>query len=333
MSDDVLTPGGQVKAIGEGVESAGKGVERATTGISKLVTSISEAVRSGDGTRGKRAIFRKSVGDARRLFGDDVLSDEEEHALAWEYVRTVNGFENLNAVGRMAEDACRAGSVDVSGVDRLQPDWWDVFEDGASHAYDDEVRAIWAQLLAGEINRPGTFSKRTLTTLNNMSPLEAQRFRELCSWCFDVCCEGEPPYAVPLLAQVDGKGRTYGGFPLPRGTVLEDAGLVTQSTGRKIVFRPGPNAIIVNGDVRQVWNSERHTVCFMSGYSLTSTGRELALLCAHGTAEDDIPRLISERFENDMPTIGQWIVLNPPSGSSELVPSAVHETERPHLYR
>lgn len=227
----------------------------------------------------------------------------------------------------------RAGSVDVSGVDRLQPDWWDAFEDGASHAYDDEVRAIWAQLLAGEINRPGTFSKRTLTTLNNMSPLEAQRFRELCSWCFDVRCEGEPPYAVPLLAQVDGKGRTYGGFPLPRGTVLEDAGLVTQSTGRKIVFRPGPNAIIVNGDVRQVWNSERHTVCFMSGYSLTSTGRELALLCAHGTAEDDIPRLISERFENDMPTIGQWIVLNPPSGSSELVPSAVHETERAHLYR
>lgn len=312
MSDDVLTPGGQVKAIGEGVESAGKGVERATTGISKLVTSISEAVRSGDGTRGKRAIFRKSVGDKRRLFGDDVLSDEEEHALAWEYLRTVNGFENLNTVGRMAEDA---------------------FEDGASHAYDDEVRAIWAQLLAGEINRPGTFSKRTLTTLNNMSPLEAQRFRELCSWCFDVCCEGEPPYAVPLLAQVDGKGRTYGGFPLPRGTVLEDAGLVTQSTGRKIVFRPGPNAIIVNGDVRQVWNSERHTVCFMSGYSLTSTGRELALLCAHGTAEDDIPRLISERFENDMPTIGPWIALNPPSGSSEVVPSAVREAERAHLYR
>ena len=142
MSDDVLTPGGQVKAIGEGVESAGKGVERATTGISKLVTSISEAVRSGDGTRGKRAIFRKSVGDTRRLFGDDVLSDEEEHALAWEYLRTVNGFENLNTVGRMAEDACRAGNVDTSGVDRLQPDWWDAFEDGASHAYDDEVLTV-----------------------------------------------------------------------------------------------------------------------------------------------------------------------------------------------
>lgn len=331
MSDDVLTPGGQVKAIGEGVESAGKGVERATTGISKLVTSISEAVRSGDGTRGKRAIFRKSVGDARRLFGDDVLSDEEEHALAWEYVRTVNGFENLNAVGRMAEDACRAGSVDASGVDRLQPDWWDAFEDGASHAYDDEVRAIWAQLLAGEINRPGTFSKRTLATLNNMSPLEAQRFRELCSWCFDVYCEGESPYAVPLLAQVDGKGRLYGGFPIVHGTVLEDAGLVTQSTGRKIVFRPGPNAIIVNGRTRQVYNHQKHTVCVMSGYSLTSTGRELALLCDHGTANDDIPNLIAERFRDDLPTTGPWIVLNPPSDRSEVTPSAVHEAEQAHL--
>ena len=273
---------------------------------------------------------KAALAEYESLYGrkmPDVMKD-----VVWaKYLTESRRMDNLSEVIRLASEA-RSADTGASPA-TPQPDWLDAFEDGASHAYDDEVRAIWAQLLAGEINRPGTFSKRTLTTLNNMSPLEAQRFRELCSWCFDVCCEGEPPYAVPLLAQVDGKGRTYGGFPLPRGTVLEDAGLVTQSTGRKIVFRPGPNAIIVNGDVRQVWNSERHTVCFMSGYSLTSTGRELALLCAHGTAEDDIPRLISERFEDDKDMIGQWIVLNPPSGSSEVVPSAVRETERAHLYR
>lgn len=274
---------------------------------------------------------KASLAEYESLYGremPDVMKD-----VVWaKYLTESRRMDNLSEVIRLAGEA-RAEDTGDNSPATPQQDWLDTFEDGASHAYDDEVRAMWAQLLAGEINRPGTFSKRTLATLNNMSPLEAQRFRELCSWCFDVYCEGEPPYAVPLLAQVDGKGRTYGGFPLPRGTILEDAGLVTQSTGRKIVFQPGPNAIIVNGNVRQVWNSERHTVCFMSGYSLTSTGRELALLCAHGTAEDDIPRLISERFEDDMPTIGPWIVLNPPSGSSEAVPSTVQEAERAHLYR
>ena len=246
---------------------------------------------------------KASLSEYESLYGRE-MPDAMKDVVWAKYLTESRRMDNLSEVIRLAGEA-RAGDTGDNSPATPQPDWLDAFEDGASRAYDDEVRAIWAQLLAGEINRPGTFSKRTLTTLNNMSPLEAQRFRELCSWCFDVCCEGEPPYAVPLLAQVDGKGRTYGGFPLPRGTVLEDAGLVTQSIGRKIVFRPGPNAIIVNGDVRQVWNSERHTVCFMSGYSLTSTGRELALLCAHGTAEDDIPRLISERFEDDKDMIGQ----------------------------
>lgn len=300
MSDDVLTPGGQVKAIGEGVEHA-------TTGISKLVTSISEAVRSGDGTRGKRAIFRKSVRDARRLFGDDVLSDEEEHALAWEYVRTVNGFENLNAVGRMAEDACRAGSVDVSGVDRLQPDWWDTFEEGASHAYDMDVQNMWAQLLSGEIDSPGSFSKRALRALMDMSADDARLFRYLCSWSVEWRTDGHDWRPIPLLSTemdaIDDDTIWSNGPWIRRLAPLEHANLISQANGDMyagaanpgaplyVRYRPQGKPVVITLEP-----TGRRLPRFGSGYAFTTVGTELSSLCELGYADglDDLIAIYAE---------------------------------------
>lgn len=41
----------------------------------------------------------------------------------------------------------------------------------------------FGKILAGEINRPGSFSKRTLSNLNDMSAEEANDFNMLCSVC------------------------------------------------------------------------------------------------------------------------------------------------------
>lgn len=283
MSDDVLTPGGQVKAIGEGVEHA-------TTGISKLVTSISEAVRSGNGTRGKRAIFRKSVRDVRRLFGDDVLSKVEEHALACEYVRTVNGFENLNAVGCKTEDACRAGNVDMSGIDRILPDWWDAFMEGVFHAYNENVQNMWADLLTGEIDSPGSFSKRALRTLTDMSADEAELFRYLCSWSVEWRTEDRDRWRpLPLLAtRTDnlGDGTVYANGPWHRELApLEHASLTSQANGDvyagDIAFesplhvRYRPQGKWVELTLKPTNASSR----FGSGYAFTAVGVELSALC------------------------------------------------------
>lgn len=300
MSDDVLTPGGQVKAIGEGVEHA-------TTGISKLVTSISEAVRSGDGTRGKRAIFRNSIRDARRLFGDDVLSDEEEHALAWEYVRTVNGFENLNAVGRMAEDACRAGNVDTSGIDRIQPDWWDAFMEGVFHAYNENVQNMWAQLLAGEIDSPGSFSKRALRTLTDMSTNEARLFRYLCEWSVEWRVAGHDWRPLPLLStemEAIDDDTVWSNGPWIRSLApLEHANLTSQANGNMyagaadpgatlyVRYRPGGAPVVL-----ALEPTGRRMPRFGSGYAFTTVGAELASLCELGCADglDDLIAIYAE---------------------------------------
>ena len=47
---------------------------------------------------------------------------------------------------------------------------------------DDEMQRLWAKVLAGEVNKPGSFSKRTLEFLSTLEKDEAHLFTRLCSF-------------------------------------------------------------------------------------------------------------------------------------------------------
>ena len=64
-----------------------------------------------------------------------------------------------------------------------QPDsrWVSVFTDCAQYASTDELRNTWARILAGETERPGSISVRTLSVLTDLDQSTAWLFRRLCS--------------------------------------------------------------------------------------------------------------------------------------------------------
>ena len=64
-----------------------------------------------------------------------------------------------------------------------QPDskWVSVFTESAKHASTDELRDTWARILAGETERPGSISVRTLNVLDGLDQSTARLFRRLCS--------------------------------------------------------------------------------------------------------------------------------------------------------
>lgn len=68
----------------------------------------------------------------------------------------------------------------------ISSDWLNHFKDYAEKASTSDVQCIWGKILAGEINRPGSFSKRTLSILNDMNAKEADNFNKLCSICVKV---------------------------------------------------------------------------------------------------------------------------------------------------
>jgi hypothetical protein len=72
----------------------------------------------------------------------------------------------------------------VSENERRSTVFGERFENLASEATDDEVRQIYARVLAGEMSRPGSFSLRTLDVLHSMDRAVALGFDNLRRFAF-----------------------------------------------------------------------------------------------------------------------------------------------------
>lgn len=71
---------------------------------------------------------------------------------------------------------------DPSGI---SDDWIADYFSKARIVSDDEFQNMWAKILAGESNMPGTFSKRVLNLMSYISKEEAQKFENLLSFTVD----------------------------------------------------------------------------------------------------------------------------------------------------
>ena len=86
---------------------------------------------------------------------------------------------NIGAVVNLA-----AAELENKEVEDHEPDhdWTARFFSDVLDVSSEEMRQLWAKVLAGEVERPGQFSLRTLDTLRNMSVREARLFAEACNY-------------------------------------------------------------------------------------------------------------------------------------------------------
>ena len=73
-----------------------------------------------------------------------------------------------------------------SDPSQMEDDWVTNFFDKARIVSDGEMQDIWAKVLAGEANAPGTYSKRTVNFLGDLDKRDAELFQNLCSFGFFV---------------------------------------------------------------------------------------------------------------------------------------------------
>ena len=81
-------------------------------------------------------------------------------------------------------------------------DWTARFFGEVQDVSSDEMRTIWAKILAGEVEKPGSTSARTLTILKNLDSRSASLFNTLCS----VCVSLRPVGDIVLDARVPSMG-------------------------------------------------------------------------------------------------------------------------------
>ena len=74
-------------------------------------------------------------------------------------------------------------NANPNGIDN---DWLLNYFDNAKFISNELIQNLWAKLLAGEANKPGSISKKTLKVLSDLDTEDAISFNKLCSFVFYV---------------------------------------------------------------------------------------------------------------------------------------------------
>ena len=104
--------------------------------------------------------------------------------------------------------------------DSMEDDWLTNFFDKSRIVSDSDMQNLWARVLAGEANAPGTYSKRTVNLLADFDKSDAELFTKLCGFVWII------GGVVPLV--FDEQAEIYNQQGINFGSLkhLEDIGLV-----------------------------------------------------------------------------------------------------------
>ena len=159
------------------------------------------------------------------------------------------------------------------------PDWTARFFDCVQDVSSEDLRKIWAKILAGEVESPGRTSLRTLETLRNMTKRDADMFSDICPF---IMGDG--------LVFYDDSAKALSALALSNLLHLQDYDLVNLERGLESVRQWGEENYIVldlqSGALMVTSNGAPGEPLTIPIIRLTSSGRELGRLSPQTVSMD-----------------------------------------------
>lgn len=143
---------------------------RALKAIDGLVGEIGESV-SSKFERSRK--FDEAINDAAiaRAISED--SPFVAHALNQHAARVTRFQRNREKIAKKAAEYIVQNRSNSSEEGDIDHDWTDVFGSYSERVTNEVMQDLWAKVLSGEIQKPGTFSRSTLRTISEMSVSDA----------------------------------------------------------------------------------------------------------------------------------------------------------------
>ncbi len=175
-------------------------------------------------------------------------------------------FANLRAIVALAANDASGQQASADPVDE---DWKARWFQYAPDFSNEDLQAVWAKILSGEVKRPGSFSLRCLETVRSLSQAEARTFQSLTRFLV-----GGRFILRNLIP--DGPRAS-----LQTAIELADAGLMTGDMS--LMYTPTfvpqkPEPLFLGSDLLVVVNNRREAPVPVQvpAWVLTSVGRELS---------------------------------------------------------
>ncbi|MBA7611518.1 hypothetical protein ES703_18743 [subsurface metagenome] len=169
----------------------GKIVEPAT----ELIRKISAAIGGGFKPRQIRRVAEAEAdAEVIKAKAQIEITGLQQRALTRFIMEESKKQDNIESITEKAIGQLNASSTPQD----IEDDWITNFFDKCRIISDEDMQILWAKILAGESNSPGTYSKRTINSLGSLDKKDAELFMALC--CFTLLIEEE---LVPVVYHKD----------------------------------------------------------------------------------------------------------------------------------
>ncbi|MFD2167543.1 TIGR03899 family protein [Thalassotalea euphylliae] len=194
--------------------------------------------------------------------------------------------QNMEKVIEKALHYCSNESIS----DRADPDWFDSFVELAERVSNPTMQELWAKILAGEVNQPGSFSLKALQAFKNLSLHDAKLFGRACSLAVKDSSKKNIRiisgcYQQPGLLNMLDKGReqhvhlSQFGFSYGEVLTLADHHLLFSQETELYPMNKGDELGLKYNGLPLVLSANKSR-CIIQFYKFTPVGAELAKLIA-----------------------------------------------------
>ncbi len=184
-----------------------------------------------------------------------------------------------------------------SDASRMEDDWVTNFFDKSRIVSDSEMQDLWARVLAGEANAPGTFAKRTVNFLGDLDKSDAAQFTALCGFGWVV------GGLVPLIFDAQGEIYNRHGINFSSLSHLESIGLITFNSlagFRKLKLPKRFHVFYFSTPLVLEMSKDADNELELGNVMLTKIGQELALICGSKPVQG-FPDYVKERWKEHIP--------------------------------
>ena len=209
--------------------------------------------------------------------------------------------ENIESISAKAIGDLQADAK----PENVENDWLATFFDKCKLVSDKEMQGVWGRILAGEANRPGTFSKRTIELISTLDKADAHLFTALCGFGWMI------GNIVPLIFDFEHDIYTKHGINFSALTHLESLGLLRFEAQFGFIRKGLPKSFGVlyyGTPISLVFDkgTEKDNQLQTGKILLSQAGQELAPISGSRPVDGFIEYVSQQWAEQNVATASSW---------------------------
>ena len=147
----------------------------------------------------RRVAEAEAEAEKIRAIAEIEITDLQRRAMARFFAEEAIKQNNIESITRQALPLI----TEEARADEVDNDWIAHFFDKCRLISDVDMQALWAKVLSGQANSPGTYSKRTIEILSNLERSDALLFSKVCSFAVITIAGHYSPTRYPLIYDID----------------------------------------------------------------------------------------------------------------------------------